>query len=84
MGYGTYERMLDALEAAVGSGDYLAGGRLSAADLYLGSQLIWGLQFGTIPKRPAFEAYAAKLVERPAYQRAKAIDTQLIAEMQKS
>jgi glutathione S-transferase len=84
MGYGTFERTMDTLEAAVQSGDWLAGGRFSAADVYLGSQIGWGLQFGTIPKRPAFEAYAAKFQARPAYQRAKEIDGKLIAEMQKA
>jgi glutathione S-transferase len=84
MGYGTFEKTMDTLEAAVGSGGYLAGGRFSAADVYLGSQVLWGLQFGTIDKRPAFEAYAATLAARPAYQRAKDIDGRLIAETQKS
>jgi len=83
MGYGTFETTMDVLEKAV-SGGYLAGGKFSAADVYLGSQILWGLQFGTIEKRPAFEAYAALLSARPAYQRAKEIDGALIAEMQKA
>jgi len=83
MGYGTFETTLDTLEIAVESGDWLAGGKFSAADVYLGSQIAWGLQFGTLPTRPAFEAYAAKLTARPTYQRAKEIDGKLIAEMQK-
>lgn len=40
---------------------FVAEGRFSAADVYVGSQLDWGLQFGTIPTRPAFEAYVAPL-----------------------
>jgi len=44
----------------------------------------WGMQFKTIPARPAFEAYVAKLHARPAFQKAKAIDAELIAEMQKA
>jgi glutathione S-transferase len=84
MGYGTFETTMDTLESAVESGDWLAGGKFSAADVYLGSQIAWGLQFGTLPTRPAFEAYAAKLQARPAYQRAKEIDGKLIAEMQKA
>src|SRR3546814_14896066 len=48
----------------------------------VGSQIDWGLQFGTIAPRPAFEAYAAGLRERAAYKRAKDIDNGLIAEMQ--
>ena len=83
MGYGTFETTMDVLEKAV-SGGYLAGGKFSAADVYLGSQVLWGLQFGSIDKRPAFETYAAQLSARPAYQRGKEIDGALIAEMQKA
>jgi glutathione S-transferase len=83
MGYGTYEKTLDAVEGAVGAGDYLAGGTFSAADLYLGSQLSFGLRFGALEKRPAFVAYVARLTARPAYQRAQALDNAAIAQMQK-
>ncbi len=83
-GYGSYEQTLDALEGAVSEVEYLAGGKFSAADLYVGSQLGFGMQFGTIEKRPAFEVYLSRLVERPAYVRAKEIDGKLIAEMQKA
>jgi len=82
-GYGAFETTVDVLEQAV-SGGYLAGGRFSAADVYLGSQVLWGLEFGTMEKRPAFETYAALLSARPAYQRGKEIDGALIAEMQKA
>ncbi|MBX9731448.1 MAG: glutathione S-transferase, partial [Sphingomonas sp.] len=61
---------------------YIAGDRFTAADVYVGSQVIWGVQFGTLPKRAAFEAYIARLVARDAYSRAKAIDAALIAEAQ--
>lgn len=81
-GFGSLAMALDALETAVAGKPYVAGDRFSAADVYVGSQLDWGLQFGTIPARPAFEAYVAPLRTRAAYQRAKAIDNALIAEMQ--
>jgi glutathione S-transferase len=80
-GFGTLERALDALESAVAGKTYVAGDRFTAADVYVGSQVDWGLQFGTIPSRPAFEAYAAGLRERAGYKAAKAIDNALIAEM---
>ena len=82
-GYGTYEGTLDAIEGALDGVEYLAGGVFSAADVYVGSQLAFGLRFGTIEKRPTYEAYVARLMERPAYKRAKDIDNALIAEMQK-
>ena len=77
VGYGTYERAVDVLASAVTAGDYIAGDRFSAADVYVGSHVIWGMLFGTLPKRSEFEDYAAKLMERPAYRNAKAIDEAL-------
>ena len=77
-GYGTFAAMLDALEGALSSGDYLVGHRFSAADLYVGSQLGFGMQFGMIETRPAFEAYWARLSGRLAHQRAVEIDNALM------
>jgi glutathione S-transferase len=81
-GYGNYERTMDVLTGALTGRDYVCGNRFTAVDVYLGSQVIWGTQFGTMPSHPVFEAYAARLTARPAYLRAKAIDNALIAEMQ--
>lgn len=79
VGFGSTEDVLKALEHAVSQGDYLLGDRFSAADVYLGSQIVWGLQFGTLEKRPAFEPYAARLTSRPAAKRARELDDALIA-----
>ncbi len=77
-GYGSFESAMDGLEAAVSGKTCVAGDRFSAADVYVGSQVGWGLAFGSIEKRPAFEAYWAGICERPAYLKAKAIDTALM------
>jgi glutathione S-transferase len=82
MGYGTFQTTMDTLEKALSHGGYVAGRRFSAADVYIGSQLGWGLQFGTVEKRPAFESYLKMLADRPARVRANAIDDKLTAEMQ--
>jgi glutathione S-transferase len=79
-GYGNYDKAVAALEGAVTSRDYICGDRFTAADVYVGSQIDWGLQFGTVPSRPAFEAYAGRLREREAYKRAKEIDAALMPE----
>ncbi|MET7242621.1 glutathione S-transferase family protein [Methylobacterium sp. EM32] len=84
VGYGSMAEVLDALEGAVSGRDYLAGGRFSAADLYLGSHLMWGMQFGGIERRPPYEAYVARLADRPAAIRAREIDDRLIAEAQQA
>jgi glutathione S-transferase len=73
-GYGSYANVMDVLEAAVSGGPYLVGDRFTAADLYLGSQIGFGLMFGILEKRSAFERYYANLAQRPAAIRAAALD----------
>jgi glutathione S-transferase len=74
VGYGSLESVVGTLETAVAGDGYLAGPAFSAADVYLGSQIGWGLQFGSMPRRPAFEAYWARIADRPARARATALD----------
>ena len=82
IGYGSYAQVFDALAQGLDGREYLAGGRFSAADLYVGSHLEWGMQFGTIERRPVFEAYVERLRARPAHVRAGEIDDALIAAAQ--
>ncbi len=78
VGYGSFADLVDALDGAVAGGGYLAGDRFTAADLYLGSQIGWGMMFGTLEKRPAFQRYWARLSQRPAAVRAREIDDALL------
>ena len=78
VGYGSLDAVLNALEGALSRGDYLVGDRFTAADLYVGAQLGWGMQFGTIEKRPVFERYAGRINNRPAAIRAREIDDALL------
>ena len=82
VGYGSYDRTLDVLDRHLAQNDYVCGDRFTAADVYVGSQVTWGTQFGTMAPRPSFPAYVERVTSREAYQRAKAIDDGLIAEMQ--
>lgn len=79
LGYAAIPAMLDALEDAIDGRQFIAGDRFSAADVYVGAQLAFQMQFGTIEKRPALAAYVAALEERPARRRAAAIDDALLA-----
>src|SRR3546814_3632260 len=79
VGYGSFEQTVDTLEiAAKSASPWLLGDRFSAADVYVGSQVDFGLAFGSIPERPAFTAWAERLRAREAYQRAQALDHALI------
>ena len=73
-GYGTFDATMNALEYAVSQGQYICGDQFTAADVYVGSQLGWGMMFGTIDKRPAFADYVGRLQSRPAAIRAREID----------
>ncbi|MEG8023687.1 glutathione S-transferase family protein [Sphingomonas aurantiaca] len=79
IGYGSFERVIDVLEHAVAAHPYIAGARFTAADVYVGSQVIWGMQFGWLPKRDAFVTYAARLTNRAPYLRAAALDDATMA-----
>ena len=74
VGFGSHGDTMDTLELALDQGPYICGEIFTAVDVYLGSALIWGMMFGNLDKRPAFERYTASLVARPASQRAKQIN----------
>jgi glutathione S-transferase len=80
-GYGNYDLAVDTFEKAIAAHPYIAGDRFTAADVYVGSTVGWGLAFGTLPKRDAFTAYAERVTGRDAYKRGKAKDEALAAEM---
>jgi glutathione S-transferase len=77
-GWGSYERTIATVESHFMANDYVCGERFTMADVYVGSQVDWGLTFGSIPPSEAFVAYAERLQARPAYKAAKGIDNQLI------
>jgi glutathione S-transferase len=79
VGYGSFDTAVSTLEAALAAGPYVAGERFTAADVYLGGQVMFGLQFGSLPRNDAFVAYAERLGARRAHARAAAADDALLA-----
>ncbi len=79
LGYGSLEDVTNALDVQIAKTPYICGDMFTAADVYVGSHIAWGLQFGTLEKRPAFESYVARLQQRPAAIRARELDDALIA-----
>lgn len=79
-GYGTFDDTMNALEHGVSQGEYICGDLFTAADVYVGSQIGWGMMFGTIDKRPAFTDYVGRLQSRPAAIRAREMDDAIVAE----
>lgn len=78
-GYGSYERTIETVAQAVDGRRYIAADHFTAADLYMASFLHWGMMFNTIERRPAFEAYVAPHMKRPAAIRADEQAKQLMA-----
>lgn len=76
-GWGSLDRVVETLGMVLSLRDWLAGGRFSAADLYLGTLLDWAIRFGNIAERPVFERYLARMDDRPARLRAQAMDDEL-------
>ena len=74
VGYGSLPETLAALRSHLAARDYVAGDRFSAADVYVGSSLGWAMRFGMIADAPELAAYVARVTERPACLRARALD----------
>ena len=81
-GFGSFDRTIDALDGWLSERDCIVGELFTIADIYVGSQVDWGLAFGTMPKRGSFEAYVERCRARDAYRTAKAIDEKPIGGMQ--
>ena len=70
LSYGNYASALGALEKALAPGPWILGDRFSAADVYVGAQIGWGLYTKSLEPRPAFQSYLERCAQRPAYKRA--------------
>jgi len=69
LGFGTFEDTFAALDIALSNGPFVCGDEFTAVDVYLGSQLRWGMMFGSIDPQPAFTEYVGRLEQRAALQR---------------
>jgi len=78
IGFGSYDRTIEALDSWFRTHDYVCGSRFTMADVYLGAQIMWGLMFKAIPERESFSAYTQRLSERPTFKNAETIDLTLV------
>jgi len=81
VGYGGFDQVIDTLDGLLATRDYVTHDRFTAADVYLGSHLMWGRLFGWLPQRAAFDRYLDRLAQRPAYVRAGKKDEALAAQL---
>ena len=73
VGYGTFDKMVGTLAAWLETHQFVCGDTFTAADVYVGMQVSFCLRFDTLPKLPAFQAYAARIEARPALMKVREI-----------
>jgi glutathione S-transferase len=73
-GYGNFHKVVAVLDELLSLRDYVCGDRFTAADVYVGSQLMFPMQFGLVPELDSFKRYRDRLTARDAYKRGVAID----------
>jgi glutathione S-transferase len=78
--WGSFESMLQTLEAGVRGKEWLLGDRFTAADVFVGSNVHFGTMFGILPKGGPIGEYLARLAARPALKRALQLEEGWIAE----
>ena len=81
-GYGNFDRTVSVLEDLLSRRDYVCGNRFTAADVYVGSQVMFPMQFAMLPERESFLRYRDRLQSRPAYKRANQIDDEAVQQVQ--
>jgi glutathione S-transferase len=79
-GYGNYDRVVAVLDELFSLRNYVCGDRFTAADVYVGSQIMFPMQFGMLPEKDSFVRYRDRLQAREAYKRGNEIDERIIAE----
>jgi glutathione S-transferase len=77
LGYGDFNTTMNVIAKAAEKGPWILGEQFTAADVVIGSGVRWGTMFNLVPRRPEFDAYAARIAARPAAQRAEAKDKEL-------
>lgn len=75
-GWGSWDLMLSVFRHGVGEGPWILGERFSAADVLLGMSAFYLRAFQMLSDDPVLFGYADRCAERPAFQRAMALDAQ--------
>ena len=78
VGYGSFDLAVRTISDAVDRYPWITGERFTAADVYVGSQIGYGLMFGTLPENEALRNYWERVSTRPAWQQAEEMDNALM------
>ena len=69
-GWGDFDLMIETLEGGIDGKNWILGDTFTAADVMLGSSVVFMRMFDMLPASEALEAYAERCLARPAYRRA--------------
>ena len=73
-GWGDFELMIETLEDGLHGKTWILGDRFTAADVMLGSSMVFLRVFDMLPDSEILGAYADRCLARPAYQKAMALN----------
>jgi glutathione S-transferase len=77
--WGSFADMEKTTIAGLEPGPFLLGGQFTAADVFVASNLHWGLLSNLFPKEGPIAAYVGRCAARPALQRALKMEEDFIA-----
>jgi glutathione S-transferase len=69
-GWGDFDLMIETLERGIDGKKWILGDAFTAADVMLGSSVVFMRMFDMLPASDALSSYADRCLARPAYQRA--------------
>ncbi|HEX9906312.1 MAG TPA: glutathione S-transferase family protein [Propylenella sp.] len=78
--WGDFASMERTVTEAVAASPWLLGDRFSAADVYVGSNLHWGVLWKLFPEKGPVADYVERCAARPALKRALKLEERFIAE----
>jgi glutathione S-transferase len=81
-GYGNFDKVVAVLDELFSLRDFVCGDRFTAADVYVGSHLMFGMQFNLIPEKESFTRYRDRLTAREAFRRGAELDEKAQAAIQ--
>ena len=73
-GWGDFDAMIETLERSLQTGPWLLGETFSAADVMVGSSVIFMHGFNLLPDSAVLRAYLERSAARPGYRTAMAAD----------
>ncbi len=73
-GWGDFDTMMATLESGLGTTPWILGEDFTAADVMVGSSVVFMQMFGLLPDSERLSAYADRCLARPGYQKAMAME----------